>query len=414
MNSKLDKILNWLKKYFTLNVFISVVTIISAWFGYDQYKRNNSGKVVAAIHSNYVLTSQYKSFLLVTTGDSIKIPYPQICPFYLNNSDFPIENINVNYNISCPIPIKFAPVLELNDGFKFRASSFDSSMGFDSHLDFNKPILYPNESTPPPFKSIIIYPNELKDSLFNYFDITSHIVYNGKKSDKFYSRINIIKLQDFQTINDNEEPTEYFEHYYKWQSSSASFLKGKLSEATDLLLAYHTYIDSTRTKGYFVHLKNITATDVDSIIPIPLSPSFYQNHSYIFKEPIPEYKLISWCETILAGIILCFAILFLCISLKYMRERQQFFIFLSIAIIEFCMTFCFLKSLLFYFGIKSHTLSIAISIIGISSCIYPSYLVLRYSFNHSNKSIGDWLVIIYIISMIIGVNYLFVDELLLC
>lgn len=49
--SQFNKILEWLKRNFTLNLFVAVITVISAWFGYDQYRRANGGKVIPVIIS---------------------------------------------------------------------------------------------------------------------------------------------------------------------------------------------------------------------------------------------------------------------------------------------------------------------------------------------------------------------------
>ena len=53
--SQFIKILEWLKRNFTLNLFVAVITVISAWFSYDQYRRANGGKVIPVIFSNYHL-----------------------------------------------------------------------------------------------------------------------------------------------------------------------------------------------------------------------------------------------------------------------------------------------------------------------------------------------------------------------
>lgn len=326
MASQWDRIFSWLKKNFTLNLFVAIVTVISAWFGCDQYIRNNGGKVKPVIYPPYLINSHYKDFLIVTTGDSIKIEYPRICPSYFNYSDFPIENINVNYAIKCPIDLKFAPILEPNDGFILRTQEFDSHNTFEWSIDYNKDILYSNETTPLPFKSISFFPNELKDSLFSYFDISSYIVFNGEKSEVFNSRINFIKIKDNIPIDIYNSPDSILSNsFFIWTSSVAKHLKDKVSGVSDILWAYHYKADSIKSYGAFSHLKNIGASDFDSLYIAPTSPFFLRSHLYQFKESTVEKSKIILSDTIIGILLFCIALLLVVVVIRNWRTVRKVF-----------------------------------------------------------------------------------------
>lgn len=407
--SQFNKILEWLKRNFTLNLFVAVLTAISAWFGYDQYRRTNGGKVVPVIFSNYNLVGDYKDFMIVTTGDSLKISYPQIAPFYLNCSDYPIENVNVNYKIECPLHIEVAPILDINDGFNIRTQTLDSSNVLEWSFDYNKTVLFPNETTPRPFKYINIYPNVLKDSLFNYFDIYSYIVFNGKKSKIFKSRIHLIKYTDHLDSVSNLDSLNN-SGFLKWISGVTKDIKNKVTANSDYLFAYHTF----GTKGTFSHLKNISPIDLDSISTNSTSPMFLRRHLYSFEEEemIPQ-KSINWVVTVLGFLILLLSGVIAIGAIKNWKSKNTFFILSSLSVMYICISYNLFQSVLRYFNFELLPLNIAICSIGIISSLYPfSVGFINVLKNIRNDKSEIWLFIV-LLSYFMLSNYLFVSELLL-
>ena len=408
--SQFIKILEWLKRNFTLNLFVAVITVISAWFSYDQYRRANGGKVIPVIFSNYHLDGDYKDFIIITTGDSIKISYPQIAPFYLNYSDYPIENVNVNYKIECPIHIDVSPTLDLNDGFNVRTQTFDSSNVLEWSFDYNKTVLFPNETTPVPFKYINVNPNVLKDSLFNYFDIYSYIVFNGKKSKIFKSRVHLIKYterSDSLSYLDSLNNTNFF----KWARGACKDLKNKVTAESDYLFAYHTFCN----KGAFSHLKNINPTDLDSLSSNSQSSIFLRHHLYNFNEEMIPRNSINW---VLTGIGFLIFILFGFIAFgafKNWKEKQTVVIFFSLSVMCLCFSYNLFQTVLRYFNFELLPLNIAIYSVGIISTLYPFFIgfinvIKNIRSNSSNKSMKY--LFIALLSYFILIEYVFVSELL--
>lgn len=413
MASQWDKVILWLKKNFTLNFFIAIVTIISAWFGYDQYRRNNGGKVLPVIYPSYSIDTHYKDFLIITTGDSIIINNPNICPSYYNNSDFPIDNIYVNYTIKCPVDLKLAPVLEPNDGFSMRSQQFDTYNAYEWSIDYHKEILYPNETTPIPFKSISFFPNELKDSLFSYFDIESYVVYNGNKSEVFNSRINFTKISDNIRLNVKETSDSILSRlFFDWSSSSAKYLAGKTSQVADVLFAYHYTTDSCRRYGAFSHLKNLAPTDFDSLSILPTSPLFLRSHLYQFKEPTKEQSKIVWSDTIVGIILFCIAILLIVLLIRDWKSLNDRIILISIVLLLFSIAYLLFNSVLLYYNQANARLRITVCIIGVLSSLYP---LLKGTFNilkKPKKGASDWLYAASLLIILVVLDCLFISEII--
>lgn len=407
-NSQWNKIINWLKRNFTLNFLVAIITIVSAWFGYDQYRRNNGGKVIPVIFSNYALDNDIKHFTLVTTGDSIVISHPQIAPFYLNCSDYPIENINVNYMVKCPINLNVAPVLDLNDGFSIRTQTFNSYNAFEWSFDYNKSVLYPNETTPHPFKAIKIYPNELKDSLFNYFDIESYIVFNGKKTDVFTSRVHITKYpgQFTSSINlDSIKPEEFT----GWISGVASDLRNRISSQTDIIFAFHTYSDSTNSKGAFTHLKNIAPSDLDSLLNTPISPIFLRHHLYAFNEDTVTPNGFKWFDIAIVGFLLLASIFFGFSALKNRDYRPRAIVLFSISMLLLALSYSLSQSIIIHYNINLPYLNYSFYTLGILSTLYPFYLGLKDSIKEKPV---DYILMLTLIFLFVIINYFFISKLI--
>ena len=148
------QILNWLKKIFSLNFILLIVSLASLYIPLESYLISHSGDIQPTMYMDYNIGNNPRCIIITHTNDSVKLFYPQIAPTFLNISEVPIEKVNIKYTIESKIPYLIAPKLEHNKDFSIQSNYYTSDNTNVWSIIYNTDILYPNQSTPLPFKSI--------------------------------------------------------------------------------------------------------------------------------------------------------------------------------------------------------------------------------------------------------------------
>lgn len=309
------QILNWLKKIFSLNFILLIVSLASLYIPLESYLISHSGDIQPTMYMDYNIGNNPRCIIITHTNDSVKLFYPQIAPTFLNISEVPIEKVNIKYTIESKIPYLIAPKLEHNKDFSIQSNYYTSDNTNVWSIIYNTDILYPNQSTPLPFKSIYFPPLD-RDSLVLQFTITSEINSSNLESRKYSSFISTIQLSDgfhkpkIPCPIDLVRDSVWLNRHNLYQSNAISLIDNYYADddLCDIIGVYHMTGDTTSTNGYIAQLIDVKKTDLDSLF-IGNKPNieYMKKHFPAYREivsPKPQINIVESVFGILFSLIL--------------------------------------------------------------------------------------------------------------
>lgn len=341
----MNKIIEWLKRITNLQFITLVLSIITTFFAYNQYIKDNSGSVTPCIN-NIEVQEVNKSFIICKTEDTIKIANPEIVHTFRNTSKYTIQNFHVNYTL-------LFPNTQMNEKI-----SFDTSPKFtkpQGSLDVNQNVykwniiykentFFPGEITPTALRKLIISPLETTDTLFYYFDIITNVGWDGKEDKTYSSRIWFYQVKDTFCLTDSISQEMFIKHHQNWAATVQVRTKGKLdNNGVDFILAYHSRLDSLNEfgqriapLGFWSHFHSINNENIDSITSSVFpSPHFYYSHKYVNYVRENIYSTNWWSLVVgIMGILITIFFTFICRK-SFLQNPIKYNIFWISAILSF-------------------------------------------------------------------------------
>ena len=274
----MNKILLWLQRNVRLSLASLILTMLTAWFAYDQYLVIHGGTIVQVLY-NSEQSVENKHIQICKTQDSIRMFSPQIIPRIRNNSKYTISHLKIKHTIITPHSGDMSYQFDINPNYTFNGQKHEvQNNSLKTEFYYKEDAFYPTDETPDLFKSILFLP-ECGDSLFRWFDVESCVTWDASEPIYYKTRIIYITFNDNSSIYlSNDTITRYNQNdnLNSWVKDVSSFLNGKLQGNQDLLLFYHYYADSLSSKGTFTHLHSISNENIDS-----LNNDYYNNHKFI-------------------------------------------------------------------------------------------------------------------------------------
>lgn len=274
----MNKILLWLQRNVRLSLASLILTMLTAWFAYDQYLVIHGGSVVQVLYNTEQSISN-RVFQICKTQDTIKIYTPQIIPRLRNNSKYTINHLKIRHTIITPRSTDISYQFDINPKFTFNGQKLEvQNNSIKTEFYYKEDSFYPTDETPDLFKYILFLP-ERGDSISRYFEIESCITWDASEPIYHKTRIIYTTLNDSCFIQFSNDTTNRFVHNEKlnsWVKEVSTFLNGKLQGSQDLLLCYHYIADSLSSNGTYTHLHSISNENIDS-----LNADYYNNLNFI-------------------------------------------------------------------------------------------------------------------------------------
>lgn len=418
------QILSWIKKIFSLNFVLLIVSLASLYFPLESYLVSHSGEVQPTMYMDYNIGKKPRCVIITHTNDSVKLFYPQIAPTFLNISEVPIEKVNVKYTIESKIPYLIAPKLEHNKGFSLQSNYYTSDNTNVWSIIYNTDILYPNQSTPLPFKCIYFPPLD-RDSLILQFTITSEINSSNLGYHKYSSIISTIQISDdFHNPNipnpiDFVRDSVWLKRHNIYQSKAISFISKHYADddLCDIVGLYHTTGDTTSTNGYISQLISIKNADLDSLF-IGNEPNieYMKKHFPAYREivsPKPQINIVESVIGILFSLILL-VVWFIGIFKKHffnfsLNAKLRLILF---SLLVFGWISTLFKSIYKYLYIDYYLVHFIICAIAQVSIVVLAVHFIHLCSKMDSKNDKIWGIIISILCAC-GYSYLFVEEIII-
>ena len=324
----MEKLFLWLKRLFSANFIIIVLTALSAWLAYKQFSGNLGGKVVPVFYSSEKENGNHCT-LICKTNDTISLTYPQLFPQFKNISKRAIRNFRLEYTIVSPLQDPYFQFIkyETNSPFSATPPEVDVMNGlFRTKYTYKTDMLFAQEETPCLIKRLEFLPIQEVDSFYRNFAIECKISWDGKKDvSEYISYVNFRDFPDDKPFDKRVSQDSLFIVFYDWAYPIYQTINGSVTSMTDLLLAYHLQSDSTGFSGTYSLLKDINIADIDSLCleNYPQThPQFLYNHLYGTYQQKNREK-IDWMA-IIAGIFsFLLAILFFALFINSKKNKAS-------------------------------------------------------------------------------------------
>lgn len=410
----MDRILEWLKRLFSANFIIILLTGITAWLAYKQFSGNLGGEVVPVIYSSEKENGNHCT-LICKTNDTVYLLSPQLFPQFKNISKRAIHNFRLEYTIVSPFQdLYFQKVkYEVNNAF----SSTPFEVDVVNHQVRSKHIyktdkLFAQDETPCLFNNIEFLPVPEIDSFYRSFAVECRISWDGKKDVSEYA--SYVNFRDFTDTTFN---------FFDWAYSVYGSINGTVTSKTDLLLAFHLQQDSMQISGTSSLLKDLELSDLDSLCIenyLQTHPQFYINHLYgIHHSNDNKHEKVEWSSVIIGIISLILAILFFVLFCHALKVKGDALLNINFgvgsAFLLFGSIWCF-ETVFSFFNLSWGCLIVKISVIivAIISLFYATesiYFLIKGVKRH-NKDVGNIIILIIIAAYMIGTCYATISYLL--
>lgn len=395
----MNKILLWLQRNVRLSLASLILTMLTAWFAYDQYLVIHGGSVVQVLY-NTEQTINNRLFQICKTQDTIKTYTPQIIPRIRNNSKYTINHLKIRHTIITPHSTDIPYQFDINPKFTFNGQKHEAqNNSIKTEFYYKEDAFYPTDETPDLFKQLVLFPGK-DDGLFQWFDIETTVTWDASNPIYFKTRIAFITVPD-DSIETYEKDSlrrfAYDENLNMWVKKVYSHLKGKIQNECDLLLYFHYMGDSVSSKGTYTQLHSISNNNIDSLYTDYFkNKEFIENHHYrITNTPVQiTVSLGRWFSFVLICSVI-FIMLGIAISVNIsnnVTDSPNYLLFsfsscLTAAIFAFILNIIYAYNLIAvalidFFGI----IGLTISFLSIISMFF--YWKKSYKQHYSNK---EWL-----------------------
>ena len=321
----MDKIILWLQRNVKVSVASLILTMLTAWFAYDQYLVLHGGTITSVLYNTELVLTN-KTFIICKTQDSIHALYPQILPRIRNNSKYTLNHLKIKQVVITPYEHNYLFSYDIDPKYTFNGDKIDATpQSKKTEFYYKEDAFYPTDETPDLFMNLDFIP-DTNESLVRYFDIETTVSWDANDPIEYKTRV------FYKTYKDNSDiiQTDSLLRIRKnvtlsnWCKVCAEDMKRRAGDINDfdVVFYYHYQADSLSSKGAFSHLRSLSIASLDSLQrDYSDNNSFLEDHLYkVENEPRAIHIPISrWIVLILLN-----SVLLICLIIHFSISIQDY------------------------------------------------------------------------------------------